>query len=221
MSSAAGPIAMNVLLRRPPLFALITSLTAITVGTVVGAVLDLFQDAIYAAARRDIIRRPELHGFSGSEVIDQGRIAEVADQANTALRLLHTHSIGIGMIILVAALVIANLPIRAVLGHQVLISLGVFYPLGWAALTWLFAIMGIDALRNPVEWIFFVPFAMLRGPVGNCRILFHWMAAVAAGRIGIAGKMTLHLGSQRGYFAPRTVAATFFTVFSIACGNLS
>ena len=69
-------------------------------GAVSGLVLSSFQDLFYDAARREIIRRPEVHGFAGTEVIDQGRIAEVADQANTALRLLHTHTVGLGALIL-------------------------------------------------------------------------------------------------------------------------
>ena len=161
---------MNLFLRRPPLFALIASLIALTIGTVVGAVLVLFQDAIFAAARREIIKRPEVHGFSGTEVIDQGRIAEVADQANTALRLLHTHLIGIGVVVLIGVLAVANLPIstRVQSVLYVLITLGVIYPLGWAVLTWLIPIMGIDALRSPVEWVFFVPFggALIVGLLG-------------------------------------------------------
>jgi hypothetical protein len=161
---------MNEWLRRPPIYALAVSLFMLVSGAMVGVVLVSLQDTLYAAARREIIKRPEIHGFAGSEAIDQGRIAEVADQSNAALRLLHTHLLGIGVLILLATLAIANLPVSARLQTALysLVSLGAIYPLGWAVLAWLIPFMGVEALRGPVEWIFFVPFggALVLGFVG-------------------------------------------------------
>src|SRR5947209_14754338 len=102
---------MKTPLYRPPVYAMVASLMMFVTGVLSGFVLSSFQDVFYAAARREIIRRPEIHGFAGTEVIDQNRIAEVADQANTALRLLHTHTLGLGALILLGTLLIANLPI--------------------------------------------------------------------------------------------------------------
>jgi hypothetical protein len=151
---APGLINMNEWLRRPPSHALAVSLLMLAFGTLVGAMLVSFQDIFYAAARREIIKRPEIHGFSGSEVIDQGRIAEVADQANAALRLLHTHSIGVGILCVV--------------------SLGAVYPLGWGVLALLIPFTGADVLRGPVQWTFFVPFggALITGLIGAIIMLF-------------------------------------------------
>jgi len=161
---------MDQWLRRPPIYALAVSMFMLAIGAIVGAVLVSLQDTLYAAARREIIKRPEIHGFAGSELIDQGRIAEVADQSNAALRLLHTHSLGIGVLILLVTLAIANLPVSAHLQTAlcVLVSFGAIYPLGWAVLAWLIPYFGVEALRGPVEWIFFVPFggALILGLVG-------------------------------------------------------
>jgi hypothetical protein len=161
---------MNEWLRRPPTYALAVSLFMLTIGTMVGAVLVSLQDTLYVAARREIVKRPEIHGFAGSEVIDQGRISEVADQSNAALRLLHTHSLGIGVLILLATIAIANLPISSRLQAAlcVLVSLGAIYPLGWAVLAWLIPFLGVEALRGPVEWMFFIPFggALILGLAG-------------------------------------------------------
>jgi hypothetical protein len=171
-----GLIDMNESLRRPPSYAIAVSLLMLAFGTLVGAMLISFQDIFYAAARREIIKRPEIHGFSGSEVIDQGRIAEVADQANAALRLLHTHSIGVGILIFAATSIIVNLPLshRLKLTFCLLVSLGAIYPLGWGVLAWLIPFTGADVLRGPVEWIFFVPFggALIIGLVGAVIMLF-------------------------------------------------
>jgi len=173
---ASGLIDMNEWLRRPPTYALVVSLLMLAFGALVGAILVSFQDVFYAAARREIIKRPEIHGFSGSEVIDQGRIAEVADQANAALRLLHTHSIGVGILVFAATLIIVNLPIshRLKLTFCALVSLGAVYPLGWGVLAWLIPFTGADVLRGPVEWTFFVPFggALIIGLMGTIVMLF-------------------------------------------------
>jgi len=167
---------MSETLRRPPRYALVASLFMLALGGTVGALLVSFQDTLYAAARRAIIKRPEIHGFAGSEAIDQGRIVEVADQANAALRLLHTHSLGIGIFILVATVAIANLPLspRQQSLCCALVSLGAIYPLGWAVMAWLIPVMGVDALRAPIEWMFFVPFggALILGLLGALALSF-------------------------------------------------
>jgi len=78
--------------------------------------------------------------------------------------------LGIGVLILLATLAIANLPVSARFQTALyaLVSLGAIYPLGWAVLAWLIPFMGAEALRGPVEWIFFVPFggALILGLVG-------------------------------------------------------
>jgi hypothetical protein len=163
-------------LNRPPVYAMTASLLMFAAGAVSGLVLSSFQDLFYDAARREIIRRPEVHGFAGSEVIDQGRIAEVADQANTALRLLHTHTLGLGALILLTTLVIANLSIASRWQSllSVLVCLGAIYPLGWALLAWLIPITGVEPLRNVMEWLFFVPFggSLILGLLGAVAWLF-------------------------------------------------
>lgn len=147
-------------LRRPPVFALIASLCMLGVGAPVGGVLVAMQDQIYTMALREVVKRPEVHGFVGAEVIDEARITEVVEQSNNALRMFHVHALGVGMLILLASLVIVNLPLAE--PHQrvlcVLVSLGALYPPGWLVLAWLIPYWGLDRLRGPVEWGFFVPF---------------------------------------------------------------
>src|SRR5436190_8323304 len=116
-------------LSRPPTYALVVSLFSFALGALVGLMLVSFQDTIYAAVRLEIIKRPEVHGFAGTEIIDQARIAEIADQSNSALRLLHSHTLGIGALIMLATLGIVNLPIPARFQSLfcILISLGAVY----------------------------------------------------------------------------------------------
>src|SRR4051812_30760010 len=90
---------MTISLLRPPTFALLHSLALLSIGAITGGLLTFFQDSIYAAARGEIIKRPEVHRFAGTEIIDQAKITEVADQSNTALRLLHTHTLGVGTLV--------------------------------------------------------------------------------------------------------------------------
>ena len=147
-------------LRRPPTVALVASLCLFAVGASTGGVLVRYQDTLYQAARREVVKRPEIHGFAGAEVIDEARIAEVVEQANNALRMLHVHGLGVGMLILMVALTIVNLPLpaRAQRILCVLVSLGALYPPGWLVLGWLIPRWGVASLRSPVEWVFFVPF---------------------------------------------------------------
>lgn len=147
-------------LRRPPAFALIASLCILGVGAPVGGALVAVQDQLYTMALREVVKRPEVHGFVGAEVIDEARIAEVVEQSNNALRMFHVHALGVGMLILLVSLVIVNLPLTAPLQRAlcVLVSLGALYPPGWLVLAWLIPYWGLDRLRGPVEWSFFVPF---------------------------------------------------------------
>lgn len=174
---------MKRLLRRPPTFALAAGLAMLTIGAVTGGVLVTLQDSLYALARREIVRRPEIHGFAGTEVIDAGRIVEIADQSNTALRLLHSHAVGMGILILLATIVIANLgiPRRVQIVLCGMLSVGAFYPLGWLFLAWLIPYWGVERLRGPVEWTVFVPFGSLI-VAGLCAALA-WPVVVALLRI--------------------------------------
>ncbi len=147
-------------LRRPPAVALVASLCLFAVGASMGGVLVRYQDALYNLARREVVKRPDIHGFAGAEVIDEARIAEIVEQANNALRMLHVHALGVGMLVLLSTLAIVNLPLPARLGRVlcVLVSLGALYPPGWFVLGWFIPTWGVARLRSPVEWMFFVPF---------------------------------------------------------------
>jgi hypothetical protein len=170
---------MTETLRRPPAIALIASLVMFAVGATMGGALVGLQDWLYDAARAQVVRRPEVHGFGGVEVIDQQRIAEVVEQSNNALRMLHVHGLGVGMLILLASLVIVNLPLaeRAKQVGCVLVSLGALYPPGWLILGWLIPYFGVQALRAPVEWGVFIPF-------GGALIVVLW-ATLAASLIAL------------------------------------
>ena len=156
-------------LRRPPTVALIASLCLFALGATTGGLLVRYQDALYDAAKREVVKRPDVHGFAGAEVIDEARIAEIVEQSNNALRMLHVHGLGVGMLILLVTIAIVNLPIpeRLKQGLCVLASLGALYPPGWLVLGWLIPTWGLARLRTPVEWAFFVPF-------GGAAILAIW-----------------------------------------------
>ena len=146
-------------LRRPPTFTLIAGLLLMLLGTATGTLLVSFQDVFFDKVRREVIRRPEIHGFSGSEIIDQNRIAEIIDLTNIALRLLHTHSFGLAILILITSVIIANLPLSSQFrfGLCVFITIGARIPVGWLVLVVLIPIWGIDSLRTPIEWTLFLP----------------------------------------------------------------
>jgi hypothetical protein len=129
-----------------------------------------YQDRLYDVTKAVVVKRPDVHGFAGAEVIDQARIAEIVEQANNALRMLHVHGLGLGMLILLVALIIVNLPLPARLARAlcVVVSLGALYPPGWLLLGVLIPYFGLKALRGPVEWFVFVPF-------GGAAVLAIWV----------------------------------------------
>ncbi len=164
---------MNGALRRPPAIALVASLCMFAVGATTGGALVTFQDTLYDVARRQIIKHPEVHGIAGVEVIDQQRISEVVEQSNNALRMLHVHGLGVGMLILLVSIAIVNLPLGERAKHVgcVLVSLGALYPPGWAVLGLLIPYWGLRTVRAPVEWGLFVPF-------GGAAILAIWATLI-------------------------------------------
>lgn len=147
-------------LRKPPTVALIASLCMFAIGSSMGGALVTLQDTLYNVARSAIVQRPEVHGFGGVEVIDQSRIAEVVEQSNNALRMLHVHGLGLGMLILLVSIAIVNLPLPERLKKVlcVLVSLGALYPPGWLLLGLMIPYWGVSALRAPVELGLFAPF---------------------------------------------------------------
>jgi hypothetical protein len=143
-------------------------------GASMGGALVRFQDILYDVARSAIVQRPEVHGFGGVEVIDQQRIAEVVEQSNNALRMLHVHGLGLGMLILLVSIAIVNLPLPERLKTVlcVLVSLGALYPPGWLLLGVLIPYWGVKALRAPIEFGLFAPF-------GGAAIVGIWGALAA------------------------------------------
>jgi hypothetical protein len=162
-------------LRRPPAFALLASLAMFALGATTGGALVALQERLYDTARAVVVKYPEVHGFAGVEVIDQQRIAEVVEQSNNALRMLHVHGLGLGMLILLVSIVIVNLPLteRVQRAGCALVALGALYPPGWLVLGVLIPAWGVNALRAPVEWGLFAPF-------GGAAIIAIWMALVLA-----------------------------------------
>lgn len=146
--------------RRPPLFAIMASLFCFALGATTGGALVKLQDWYYEFARVQVTKRPEVHGFWGVEVIDEQKIVEVAEQSNRSFRMLHVHGLGVGLLILVVALAIANLPasekVRKTL--TLLVSLGALYPPGWLLFGVLIPYYGFKTLRNPIEYGIFLPF---------------------------------------------------------------
>jgi len=191
-------------LRRPPTIALVATLCLFAVGASTGGLLVRGQDALYESARREVVKRPDVHGFAGAEVIDEARIAEIVEQSNNALRMLHVHGLGVGMLILLATLAIVNLPIpdRWKQWLCVLASLGALYPPGWLVLGWLIPTWGLARIRGPVEWIFFIPF-------GGAAILAIW-GTLACYVVALVRRRTLVLLSMLTLAAPAAANAHLF-----------
>ncbi len=160
----------------PPPLVLLASLFLLALGASTGGALVRLQDWFYTRARLEVVKRPEVHGFAGVEVIDEQKITEIVEQSNRAFRMLHVHSLGVGLLVLTSGTLIANLPLPR--GWRrlftTLVALGALYPPGWLLFGALIPFYGFPALRGPIEYGVMLPF-------GGAAIAGLWGALLAYG----------------------------------------
>lgn len=145
---------MEVRFQGPPAAVLAASLFLFGMGASTGGALVRLQDWFYTYARLEVVKRPEVHGFAGVEVIDEQKITEVVEQSNRSFRMLHVHSLGVGFLVLIVGVAIANLPVGVRLKRvlTVLVTLGALYPPGWLLFGLLIPFYGFQTLRAPIEY---------------------------------------------------------------------
>lgn len=151
---------MEIKFQGPPAVVLAASLFLLGMGASTGGALVRLQDWFYTYARLEVVKRPEVHGFAGAEVIDEQKITEVVEQSNRSFRMLHVHSLGVGFLILIVGVAIANLPVGAGFKRVLtaLVTLGALYPPGWLLFGVLIPFYGFKALRSPIEYGIMLPF---------------------------------------------------------------
>lgn len=107
----------------------------LAVGATAGALLSprvLDADAI---ARARVDAKPEVHGLLGTEEYDEEVRSSTVFQAEAGLSFFHTHGMGLGLVVLFSATVIATaVPWRRARGILYgLLTVGGLFPLGYLA----------------------------------------------------------------------------------------
>lgn len=145
--------------QKPPVWSVAAGILLLALGATAGGSL-VFQDQFYAVAKPIVAARPVVHALTGIPAIDEAKITETVEQSNRSFRMLHVHGLGVGMLILVAATAVAQLPAPFWLRQSltILVTLGALYPPGWLLFGLLIPFYGFDALRVPIEYGIFLPF---------------------------------------------------------------
>jgi hypothetical protein len=118
---------------RPPLLVVFVAVAIITLGVTAGAVMSQLgpQTERYAEAR--IRANAPAHGLAGTAEYDDEVIARAVYTAEAGLSFLHTHAMGLGPIVLLAATVVATV-VRGVRRRALLyglLTVGGLFPSGY------------------------------------------------------------------------------------------
>ncbi|MGH7314311.1 MAG: hypothetical protein ACREJV_14130 [Candidatus Rokuibacteriota bacterium] len=93
---------------RPPLIVVFVAIVIITLGVTAGAVMSQLRPETERYARARIRANAGAHGLAGTAEYDDEVIARAVFTAEAGLSFLHTHAMGLGPIVLLAATVAAN-----------------------------------------------------------------------------------------------------------------
>lgn len=134
-------------MRRPPIAVTLVALVMIALGETSGAVMSQLrrQVGLYAGAR--IAANPRAHGLTGSAEYDDEVRARTVFAAEAGLSFFHTHTQGLGLVVLFASSITATtVPWRRVRGVlHALVAAGGLFPLGYLVYSLAVLELGRDA----------------------------------------------------------------------------
>jgi len=93
---------------RPPLIIVFIAVVSIALGVTAGAVMSQLRPETERYARARIRANAVAHGLAGAPEYDDEVIARAVFTAEAGLSFLHTHAMGLGPVVLLAATVAAN-----------------------------------------------------------------------------------------------------------------
>jgi len=166
--------------RRPPLIVVFVAVFVIALGETAGALMSAFRPGIQTYARSRVAANPAAHGFAGTPEYDLEITSRAVFATEAGLSFFHTHSEGLGPIVLLATTVIATFvrSRRARTGLYALFTLGGLFPLGYLV----YAVAVLEAGRDTgVE----LAERYVLTPLGSAAIIgLLALALVLAGRRG-------------------------------------
>jgi hypothetical protein len=158
--------------RRPPLPIILGCVVLIALAEAGGGAMVKFKWPIANTARDLMLQRPDVHGLVGVREVDEVELDKLKQAIDAQLRLFHLHAEGMGVVVLLAAMMVATLipasPLQRLLYW--LIGLGVLYPLGYLAAPALIIPLGLERGKQVAEYLFWIPF-------GGAVIVGMWLLA--------------------------------------------
>lgn len=157
--------------RVPSAWVLLVAVALIACAEVGGASMVQFKLELTRWARSTMLARPAVHGLVGVRGVDEQVVDQTLVKFDAGLRLFHLHAEGMGVIIIVAAMVATTLVAQAALRRAIVLLVtigGAGYPLGYLIWSALIPFQGIDASRRLVEWLIWIPF-------GGSAIVAMWL----------------------------------------------
>lgn len=161
--------------RCPPRPVLVTAVALIALAEVGGASMAQFKVELTRWVRGTMQARPDVHGLVGVRDVDEQVLDEALVKFDAGLRLFHLHGEGMGVVILVSAMVTSTLVAPAGLRGLILGLLtvgGAGYPLGYLLWSALIPFQGIQRGRAVAEWLVWIPF-------GGAAIVALWLLLAA------------------------------------------
>ena len=158
--------------RRPPLPIILACVVLIALAEAGGGAMVKFKWPIANTARELMLQRPAVHGLVGVREVDEEELDKLKQAIDAQLRLFHLHAEGMGVVLLLSAMVVATLvppsPLRR--GLYWLLGLGVLYPVGYLAAPAFIIPLGLERGKQVAEYLFWIPF-------GGAAIVAMWILA--------------------------------------------
>ena len=131
-----------------------------------------FKWPIANMARELMLHRPAVHGLVGVREVDEEELDKLKQAIDVQLRLFHLHAEGMGVVVLIGAMIVATLVPPSLLQRCLiwLIGLGVLYPLGYLAAPLFIVPWGLERGKQIAEYLFWIPF-------GGAVIVGMWILA--------------------------------------------
>ena len=161
--------------RLPPVASLLAAVLLIGCAEVGGASMVRFKLELTRWARGVMLARPATHGFVGVRDVDESIVDEALVKFDAGLRLFHMHAEGMGVIIILAAMIATTLVSGPALRRAIVALItvgGAGYPFGYLLWSALIPYRGVERGKALAEWFVWIPF-------GTAAIVALWLLAVA------------------------------------------
>jgi hypothetical protein len=161
--------------RVPPVPVLLVGIALIACAEVGGASMVKFKLELTRWARSVMLARGATHGLVGVRDVDESILDEAMVKFDAGLRLFHLHAEGMGVVIVLAAMVATTLVARPGLRRAIVALVtvgGAGYPFGYLLWSALIPYRGVERGKALAEWLVWIPF-------GTAAIVALWLLTAA------------------------------------------